>query len=180
MLLAQAYRRMGSLEVASQMIQLALQKESGRADIYREQGEILEKQGQLSEALASYEEIPDIKSKSGRPCTGTNQTTNIRRRGFNDSYSHMIGLFPSPIGCLRALPKVTVGGLIGLTAAHIGDTLFQYTTLTFGLIVAILTISFLWLSRRWHLLGLLVFSLAIKLTALLVRMYIEYAASPPL
>jgi tetratricopeptide (TPR) repeat protein len=52
--LAKAYRGQGSLDAALAMLRLALAKESGVAEIYKEQGAIFETKGMASEAVASY------------------------------------------------------------------------------------------------------------------------------
>ncbi|MDZ4677356.1 MAG: tetratricopeptide repeat protein [Oligoflexia bacterium] len=52
--LAKAYRGQGSLDAALAMLRLASAKESGVAEIYKEQGAIFETKGMASEAVSSY------------------------------------------------------------------------------------------------------------------------------
>lgn len=52
--LAQCYRKSGSLDVAMNMLAVAATKESGLADIYKEQGAIYELKGDASHAIEAY------------------------------------------------------------------------------------------------------------------------------
>lgn len=51
---AQCYRQSGSLDIAEDMLSLAMGRESGFADIYREQGAIFETKGDFRAAFESY------------------------------------------------------------------------------------------------------------------------------
>jgi tetratricopeptide (TPR) repeat protein len=52
--LAKAYRGQGALDSALSMLRLAAQKESGLAEIYREQGYLFEQKGMAIEAVQSF------------------------------------------------------------------------------------------------------------------------------
>jgi tetratricopeptide (TPR) repeat protein len=52
--LAQCYRKAGSLDVAMNMLAVAATKESGLADIYKEQGAIYELKGDSAHAIEAY------------------------------------------------------------------------------------------------------------------------------
>lgn len=52
--LAQCYRKAGSLDAASAMLNVASTKESGLADIYKEQGAIFELKGETAHAIEAY------------------------------------------------------------------------------------------------------------------------------
>ncbi|MBK9293637.1 MAG: tetratricopeptide repeat protein [Oligoflexia bacterium] len=54
--LAKAYRAQHSLDAAAAMLRLAIAKESGVAEIYKEQGLIFEQKGQAKEAVISFEQ----------------------------------------------------------------------------------------------------------------------------
>lgn len=51
---AQCYRQSGSLDIAEDMLSLAMSRESGFADIYREQGAIFETKGDFRAAFEAY------------------------------------------------------------------------------------------------------------------------------
>ncbi len=52
--LARCYRQAESLDIAKQMLFIAQKKESGYADIYKELGQLLETEGDISAAMESY------------------------------------------------------------------------------------------------------------------------------
>lgn len=54
--LAQCYRKKGDLEAASAMLGVASTKESGMADIYKEQGAIFEMKGDVNRAIEAYQQ----------------------------------------------------------------------------------------------------------------------------
>jgi tetratricopeptide (TPR) repeat protein len=51
---ARCYRQSGSLEVAEDMLAMALSRESGYAEIYREQGALYEMKGDIRSAAQAY------------------------------------------------------------------------------------------------------------------------------
>ncbi|MCC6276972.1 MAG: tetratricopeptide repeat protein [Oligoflexia bacterium] len=52
--IAKAYRAQGSVDAAASMLRIAVAKESGYPEIYKEQGELFEIKGQAKEAAESY------------------------------------------------------------------------------------------------------------------------------
>lgn len=59
--LAKNHRLAGQLDVAVSMLRVAAEKESGNADIYREQGAVFEKQGLGDQAFAAYSRYLELK-----------------------------------------------------------------------------------------------------------------------
>lgn len=59
--LAKSHRLSGQLDTAASMLRLAASKESGNADIYREQGAVFEKQGLSDQALSAYSRYLELK-----------------------------------------------------------------------------------------------------------------------
>lgn len=59
--LAKNHRLAGQLDVASSMLRVAIQKESGNPAVYREQGAVFEKQGLSDQALAAYSRYLELK-----------------------------------------------------------------------------------------------------------------------
>jgi tetratricopeptide (TPR) repeat protein len=53
--IAKCYRLSGSFDVAASMIEIAIQKESGYPDIYKEKGAIFQALGENGVAYAAYE-----------------------------------------------------------------------------------------------------------------------------
>jgi len=51
---AQCYRQSGSVDVAQDLLTMAASRESGYADIYKEQGAIYEIKGDIRAAVQSY------------------------------------------------------------------------------------------------------------------------------
>lgn len=66
--LAQCYRKASNLETAMAMLAVAAQKESGLADIYKEQGAIYELKGDIAHAIEAYNQYfvldPDAPDRS--------------------------------------------------------------------------------------------------------------------
>lgn len=59
--LAKSHRLSGQLDAAAGMLRVAASKESGNADIYREQGAVFEKQGLSDQALSAYTRYLELK-----------------------------------------------------------------------------------------------------------------------
>lgn len=59
--LARSHRLSGQLDAAAGMLRVAASKESGNADIYREQGAVFEKQGLSDQALSAYTRYLELK-----------------------------------------------------------------------------------------------------------------------
>lgn len=57
---AQCYRLSGSLEIADDMLSLAQQRESGYAEIYREQGSLFHMRGDTAAALRSFQKYLEL------------------------------------------------------------------------------------------------------------------------
>jgi tetratricopeptide (TPR) repeat protein len=53
--IARCYRLSGSFDVASSMLEIAIQKESGYPDIYKEKGATFQALGEYGTAYAAYE-----------------------------------------------------------------------------------------------------------------------------
>ena len=59
-LLARAQRLSGNLDIAASMLNVASAKESGNPEIFKEQGAIFEKKGQLEQAMVSYKRYLEL------------------------------------------------------------------------------------------------------------------------
>jgi tetratricopeptide (TPR) repeat protein len=59
--LAKSHRLSGQLDTAAAMLRVAASKESGNADIYREQGAVFEKQGLNDQAASAYSRYLELK-----------------------------------------------------------------------------------------------------------------------
>lgn len=57
---AQCYRQAGSLEIAGTMLTLAMERESGYPELYRETGALFEKKNDTKEAIRAYEKYMEL------------------------------------------------------------------------------------------------------------------------
>lgn len=64
---------------------------------------------------------------------------------------------------------------MGLTLALIGQEIIGYETISFSLVIVVVTTAFLRAARRWNLMGVLIFDLICVLIGMLLRMYILIA-----
>lgn len=71
------------------------------------------------------------------------------------------------------LLKLLTGALIGLTLALIFQELIGYGTISFVLVIAVVTLTLFRIMKTWTWSRLLIFDLICVLVALLLRMYIK-------
>lgn len=71
--------------------------------------------------------------------------------------------------------KLATGMMIGLTFALIGQEIIQYGTLSFVLVITVVTGMIFKIAKPWTWTHLFIFNLICVLTGLLLRMYILIA-----
>lgn len=70
----------------------------------------------------------------------------------------------------------TLSGLfVGLTLSLIGQEIIGYGTISFLLVIFVVTGAILRISKKWNWLGILIFNLICVLIGLILRMYILIA-----